>query len=221
MSLSKSTDQKQLIKKLLTAGMVAGPFYLLVAILQVLFRPGFDITRHDLSLMSNGPLGWIQITNFIVTGLWLLAGAYGLRKALTRTPGGKWGPMMLALYGLGLITAGIFVADPMNGFPPGSQHMNEITTSGILHLISGSVGFVGLIAACFIFARRFARQKEKNWRNFSLVTGTLFFFAFIGIASGSQPGSKLLTTVTLDFWSAVILSFTWLSMLFAKIKRTV
>jgi hypothetical protein len=142
-----------------------------------------------------------------------------LRKALKDSPGGKWGAIMLALYGVGLIAAGIFVADPMNGFPPGSPHMNTFTISGMLHLVSGTVGFVGLISACFIFARRFAKQKEKSWRNFSIVTGLLFLFAFIGIAAGSQPGSRVLATVTLDFWIAVILSFTWLSLVFAKVKE--
>ncbi len=58
---------------LLACGLVAGPLYLIVGIVQVLIRPGFDITRHDLSLMSNGSLGWIQIVNFLVAGLLVIA----------------------------------------------------------------------------------------------------------------------------------------------------
>jgi hypothetical membrane protein len=211
--------KKETIKKLLLCGILAGPFYIVLAILQILIRPGFDITRHSLSLMSNGDLGWIQISNFFITGLLIIAAAGGIRNLLKDSVGGKWGPMMLALYGIGLIAAAFFKADPMGGFPPGSSGMNVITTSGILHLVSGSVGFIGLIAACFIFARRFYKREEKNWGHFSLATGIIFFAAFFGIASGSQPGSPLLTPVTLGFYSAVFISFTWLSLLAKKLKK--
>ena len=53
----------------LRLGMLAGPLYVLVGLLEVLFRSGFDIRRHALSLMSNGGLGWIQIGSFICSGV--------------------------------------------------------------------------------------------------------------------------------------------------------
>lgn len=49
---------------LLACGIVTGPLYIALGLMQMLIRPGFDPTRHDLSLMSNGDLGWIQISNF-------------------------------------------------------------------------------------------------------------------------------------------------------------
>lgn len=208
----------ELIKWLIGCGAIAGPIYILLGLFQVVIRTGFDITRHDLSLMSNGELGWIQIGNFLLTGLLIILSAFGIRKVLKGTNGGTWGPILLAVYGIGLIGAGIFVADPMNGFPPGTSG-NTITISGIMHLISGSIGFIGLIAACFVFARRFYKNKEKQWGNFSLVTGIIFFLAFFGIASGSQPRSPILTPVTLGFWVAVIISFTWLTMLSLKLSK--
>jgi Protein of unknown function (DUF998) len=36
-----------------------------------------------MSLLSNGALGWIQIANFVVSGLALLAFAVGLRRGCT------------------------------------------------------------------------------------------------------------------------------------------
>jgi hypothetical protein len=41
---------------------------------QMLVRDGFDIRRHALSLLTNGDLGWIQILNFVLTGLLVIAG---------------------------------------------------------------------------------------------------------------------------------------------------
>lgn len=202
---------------LLTCGIIAGPFYVLVAVLQMFIREGFDPTRHDWSLLSNGELGWIQIANFIITGLLTISCAVGLRRTLTGI-GSTWGPLLVGLYGVGLIAAGIFVADPMNGFPVGSPAATTISTNALLHMISGSVGFIGLIGACFVFAKRFAKQKETAWSRFSIITGILFFAAFFGVASGSQPGSPLLVPVTLAFTAAVLLGWTWVALLAKKVR---
>ena len=77
-----SNDEIKVTKSLLTAGAIAGPVYLIVGLAQAFTRPGFDITRHALSLLSNGDLGWIQVTNFLVSGLLVIAGAIGMRRAL-------------------------------------------------------------------------------------------------------------------------------------------
>ena len=34
-----------------------------VSLTQAATRAGFDLTRHPLSALSNGDLGWLQITN--------------------------------------------------------------------------------------------------------------------------------------------------------------
>src|SRR4030088_2017127 len=52
----------------------AGPFYVAVSLAQALTRDGFDLTRHAWSMLANGSLGWIQITNLIVTGLIVISG---------------------------------------------------------------------------------------------------------------------------------------------------
>jgi len=146
-----------LTRRLLSAGALAGPVYLGVGLAQALTRPGFDITRHDLSLLSNGDLGWIQVTNFIVSGVLVIAGALGVRRALRAGRAGTWGPLLVGVYGLGLIGAGFFVADPVAGFPPGTPvDTPTFSWHGLLHFASGGIGFLGLIAATLVCARRFA-----------------------------------------------------------------
>jgi hypothetical protein len=56
-------------KTLLACGVVAGPLYVLVSLTEALTRDGFDLARHQWSLLSNGDLGWIHIANLVVTGL--------------------------------------------------------------------------------------------------------------------------------------------------------
>ncbi len=214
-SLSSDT---QWTRALLACGAIAGPLYIIVGLIQIFIRPGFDVTRHDLSLTSNGDLGWIQIANFLVTGLLTIAGAVGMRRAMRGSLGGTWGPLLIGVYGVGLIGAGIFVADPMNGFPPGTPvGATAISWHGILHLLSGAVGFLGLIGACFVFARRFAALGQRGWAAYSIATGVIFFAAFFGIATGSQQGGATLAFVTIAFTVAVVLGWAWVSAMAARL----
>ncbi|HZM23736.1 MAG TPA: DUF998 domain-containing protein [Anaerolineales bacterium] len=204
----------RLTRALLICGVIAGPLYILLGVIQMLIRPGFDPTRHDLSLMSNGDLGWIQITNFVLTGLLTIAGAIGMWRVLHGGKGGTWGPILVAVYGLGLIGAGFFVADPALGFPPGtSADAHSISGHGLMHFVTGGIGFLALIAACFVFARMFRALKQNGWAGYSLITGMLFFAAFFGIAAGSQLGGTVLVFVTLAFTAAVVLAWSWISAL--------
>ncbi|HEV2894210.1 MAG TPA: DUF998 domain-containing protein, partial [Actinomycetota bacterium] len=54
--------------RLLACGIVAGPLFLAIGLTQAFTRDGFDLSRHPLSLLSLGDLGWVQIANFVVTG---------------------------------------------------------------------------------------------------------------------------------------------------------
>ncbi|EFH83886.1 conserved hypothetical protein [Ktedonobacter racemifer DSM 44963] len=204
----------KLTSVLLSGGMVAGPLYVIVGAIEMLTRPGYDPTRHDLSLMSNGNLGWIHISLFILTGLLTIAGALGMRRVLRGSRGGTWGPILLGIYGLGLIGAGFFIADPAHGFPPGTPaDAHAVSWHGLLHFVSGAIGFIGLIAACFVLARRFAAQRLRGWAVYSATTGVLFFAAFVGIAVGSSAGGAIATVVILAFDVAVVLGWTWISVL--------
>jgi hypothetical membrane protein len=213
MKTENSTNYLKVTKSLLTCGVLAGPLYVTVGLIQIAIRPGFDITRHSLSSLANGDRGWIQILNFLVTGVLLIAGAVGVRRALQSGPGSVWAPRMLGLYGLGLVGAGIFTADPALGFPPGTPlENNPISWHGMMHFIVGTIGFIGFIAACFIFARRFRSLQKPGWAWYSLITGILFLVSFVGIASGSKG------PVSLFFAIAVVLGFTWISALLSRLK---
>lgn len=207
-SYNPSLEITKLTKILLTCGAVAGPLYLIVGLLQALTRPGFDLRRHDLSLLSNGELGWIHIANLILTGVLVIAGAVGIQRALRSGLGRTWLPLLIGIYGLGLVGAGIFVADPSFGFPPGTPEGPPATISwhGLLHFITGGIGFLALIAACLIMARRFARLGQRGWAAFSAITGVVFLLGFFGIAAGSGNAWTIL-----GFWIAVILAWIWIS----------
>lgn len=195
-------------RSLLGWGVVAGPFYFVVALIQAAFRDGFDVTRHALSVLANGPYGWIQVTNLIATGLMVIAGAIGIRRALRPGPVRTWGPLLVGLFGIGMVGSGISVADPMDGFPPGTPAgpPAEITAGGLMHLAVGGIGFLALIAACFVLGQRFAGRGQRGWAWYSRVTGVLFLGGFAGIASGGSSGFLLL-----GFWIGIVAAMAWLA----------
>jgi hypothetical protein len=204
-------------RSLLGYGVLAGPFYLVVSLAQALTREGFEIDRHSLSLLANGPLGWIQIANLVLSGLMTIAAALGMRRALAARGGGVWGPRLVAGYGVGLVLSGAFVADPMSGFPVGTPDGPPVdpTWHGLGHLIAGGLGFLALVAGCLVFARWFARQGRTGWAGYSAVSGVLFLAAFAGIASGSQSA-----TVVLGFWAGVIIAWAWLAAVSVHLYRS-
>jgi hypothetical protein len=203
-------------KPLLALGVLAGPFYVVVSLAQALTRDGFDLTRHSWSLLSNGSLGWIQITNFVLSGLFTIAAAVGLSRALGGTGrGARWAPRLLGAYGVSLIGAGAFRADPAAGFPVGTPpDANAVSWHGMLHLAVGAVGFLCLIAACFVLAGRFAREGSRSWAAYSAITGVVFFGGFVGIASGQGNPATVVTFVV-----AVLVAWSWVSALSVHFYR--
>ena len=206
-------DKAEQIKLLLSGSLLAGPIYILVGIAQILTRAGFDITRHPLSMMSLGNFGWIQIANFIVTGLLVLAGAIGLRRLAQGDRRLKWGALLLGIYGLGVLGGGLFVPDPALGFPPGTPDTYPETTSwhGSLHFIFGQIGFLALIAASFVYARYFAAKGLRGWAMFSAFTGAFFLFASVAGVVTSVGDSAALGLLAL--YVAVALAWIWLAAL--------
>jgi len=168
-------------RSLLGYGVVAGPLYVGVSVGLGLTRAGFDFSRHGWSLLANGPYGWIQVANFLLTGLCVLAFAAGLARSGT----GRWVPRLVWAYGASLVGAGIFRADPALGFPAGTPEKTAVSWHGLLHLAVGGVGFLCLIVACLILGRRYAAAGRRGMAVFSRVTGIAFLAGFAGIASGS------------------------------------
>lgn len=204
-------------KSLLACGIAAAAVYVGLAVLQIAIRPGFDMTRHSLSIMANGDLGWIQTANFLISGVLTMLAAIGMRRATRPGKASFWGSLLVGVYGLGIAAAAFFPADPALGFPPGTPaDQMTISTSGIMHFAVGGVAFLCLIAGTFVFARLFAKAGEKGWAIYSVATGVAFFAAFFGIAAGA--GNPVLT---IGFYAGVAIAWCWIAVVSAKLRRTI
>ena len=191
-------------RTLLAAGLVAGPLYVTVSLAQALTRDAFDLTRHPWSALANGDLGWVQMANLAGTGLLVLACAAGL----ARTGAGRVAPVGLAVFGAGMLVAAGLPADPVLGFPAGTPaDYQEISGTGVGHMMAAGIGFAGAVVACFALARRYAAAGQRGPAVASRAVGAFFLVSFIGLgASGSRPGIVAFTlgVVALFGWIAAV-----------------
>ena len=167
---------------LLICGVIGPLLFVVVLLIEGATRPGYDAMRDFGSELSLSDQGWMQIANFIVSGLLIIAGAVGLRQALRSGEGATWGPILMGIFGLCLIIAGILVTDSSTGYPLGTPTgtLAANTLHGKLHGISGLIAFVSLAGACFILSRRFAGNPNwRGWQAYSIVSGVLIIHFFI------------------------------------------
>lgn len=203
------TPADRITKSLLGYGVIAGPLYVVVSLAQALARDGFDLTRHQWSLLANGDWGWIQVVNFVVAGLMTIAFAVGLARTLRPGTGGTWGPRLIGAYGASLIAAGVFRADPALGFPHGTpDEPATVTWHGMLHFAAGGIGFACLAAACFVLARRFRAEGRRRWTAASRLVGAVFLTGFAAVASGAGMAAAniafTLAVVAVTIWTVAV-----------------
>jgi hypothetical protein len=194
----------------LLCGVLAGPLYLVVSYAEALSRDGFDLTRNAFSYLSLGHLGWIQVINFVVSGLLFVVAATGIRRLLRFEKGGTWGPLLIGGMGVGMIAGGVFVADPAFGFPPGAPdgQPEMLSWHGIGHAIAFSIAMLAWIGACFLFARLFAAQRQRGWAAYSLITGMALTAAIGSVIA--PPGAVMI-------YVAATLGWIWTSLVIARL----
>lgn len=159
-----TTNDSLMKKNLLLAGIIAGPFFVVVSLVQAFTREGFDWIRHPASLLSLGGLGFIQIANFVITGLLFIACAVGLRRTVTTGIGRKWLARSFFLVGVAFILGGVFVADPAFGFPSGAPEgvPQKMSWHSMIHAFAPVIGSLAMSVALIIFARRSWKQGRRG-----------------------------------------------------------
>ena len=190
-SAKNPTQQYSLLTKILISGGIVGPLLFIVAFLiEGATRAGYNAWRTDVSYLALSNQGWEQIANFLVCGSLCIAFAVGLRCVWRTGKASVWGPLLIGLFGLGLLVAGVFVADPVGGYPPGAPaNGTPQTWHGWVHGINALLFFnVVLPAACFVLSRRFAADPQtRRWATYSWMTGVLILVISIPISTFILP----------------------------------
>jgi hypothetical protein len=204
---------------LLACGVLAGPLFLAVLLVLGATREGYDPVRHPGSSLAIGDLGWIQAVNFVVAGVLTLAFAVGVRRVL-RPVGGLWGPLLIGVWAVQLIVAGLFTSDPVSGYPPGTPAVHERPTlSGTIHDAAAIPGFLGLAAACLVFAWWFAVRGERGWAGYSAVSGVAFLAGLVLSTLGFAQVAGLVEIAGLLQRITVAIGMGWLGLLAVRLLR--
>ena len=218
-----STIQTDVIKtkRLLICGMIAGPLFTIVWIIEGITRANYNPLRHPVSSLALSGFGWMQVVNFIVAGLLMIAFAIGLRLKLRPQRGSTWGPLLIAIWGIGLLGAGIYVTDPVSGYPPGSPDLLlNPTAHGALHDQFSLIGFAALMVACFVFSYRFAGGGERGWAVYSVITGILFPVGIVLASVAFSQNQSLVAFGGLLQRITVTIGWTWLTLLAVHLLTT-
>ncbi|MGV9985779.1 DUF998 domain-containing protein [Streptomyces olivaceus] len=148
---------------LLRGGAVGSALFIVIFLINDMVKPDYDPVRDAVSEAEIGSGGWLQIANFIVSGLLITASSVAVAKAVNR-----WTGVLVALVGAGLALAGVFVSDPVP--------TDQATWHGTIHNIVGTISSAALIIACFVAARW---QATASWRWYSVAVGVTMPVAFV------------------------------------------
>jgi hypothetical protein len=207
-----------LTKALLVCGALAGPLF--VTTFLGASRPDYDPLRHSISTLALGEDGWIQRLNFIVAAVLTLAFAVGVRRVLW-PQGASWGLLLIGLWAVGLLGAGIFLTDPTAGYPPGTPaKLPDPSMHGSLHNLAAGLGFPALVAACLVFARRFAARGQRGWALYSTVSGIVLFVLTVLAGYGFPRTEGLGEFGGLFQRIAVVCGWGWLTALAILLLRS-
>lgn len=204
--------------RLLDAGLLAGPLFTAVYLAEGALRnDDYSWLRHPVSSLALGPQGWEQIANFELCGLLVLLFAVGLRRSLRPGPGAVALPLLVAVWGAGLLGAGAFLTDPVGGYPTAAT---PVTWHGQLHDLAFSLpGFAALALAMLTAAVAFARRRSAWLAMYSALSAVAFLVLFavatIGFA-GTDPWAA-----AAGLWQRLCVSigWLWLTLLAANLRR--
>lgn len=200
-------------RTLLICGALVGPLFTIAWFIEGVTRIHYDPMRHPISSLALGEFGWTQIANFLVTGILTLVLAFGLRKAFKLEGATTWIPTLITIVGIGFLGTGFFATDPLSGYPLGTPAMLlPPTLIGSLHLLFASFIF-GLPIACFLMARLFDEQGERNWAIYSKVTAIAFMIVYLLAMAGFLQVPGLVNYAGLLQRVSVIIGLAWMTLL--------
>jgi hypothetical protein len=155
---------------LLACGVIAAPVNIAVFTVEGALRPGYSPIRDFTSFLSLGPDGWINVANFIVFGVLMMAFAAGVRMVIRTGPAAPAGPILLGISGIGMMAAGLFVADAAS---------SAVTTHGSLHIAASVLFLAAMTAGCFVFASHYQLMPNgARFARYCRMTGVAFAVLF-------------------------------------------
>jgi hypothetical protein len=176
-----------LLRNAAFAGMIGPALFALIVVVLTVAQYGFmvdlgwdPIGASDVpwpSGLALGPLGWLQVLNFILFGLALMVFAVGLHRGVAaRVRGSVIGPVLLMVAGVALVLSA-FKTDPSLSGGPQTWH-------GLIHGLAFLLLVLSLLLSFLLLWWRLRR--DPRWRGYDLytiITAVLYVVLFFRSAS--------------------------------------
>ena len=141
---------------------IIGVSYVVIAtVIMHVLRPDLELLSRPLSEYAVGRYGALFTSALLVWGITALIFAAELHRGVMRSGWLSSGLLLLVVFAVGLISAGLFPMDVP--FPPEHFSLESFTRGGLIHVLSASIA-----SACFPFAALFLSksfQKDAHWRS--------------------------------------------------------
>ena len=190
-------SRSRLVPTRLACGVMAGPLFVSGFAVFGARRAGYDWRSQPVSSLAIGRGGWLQRANFILAGASYCVAARGLAKSPRLAVGPRAVPALIFGVGGGLVGSGVFVTDPVAGFPPSSRDQDVAdralpvgpTRGGKLHTLCAIPIFAGIPATALTCAASAARRGQYRWATYSAGSAIVMTGAFVlfGVAFGGVP----------------------------------
>jgi hypothetical membrane protein len=171
-NLSSSTQQAKQVARIATIAIVGIAYFLIAVVALHFLRPDYDPVSRFVSEYAVGSYGFLMTSAFFGLSLGSLALVIGLYQGVPRS-GRSWiGLVLLGIWGVGILIAGIFPTD-LRGAPE--------TLSGNIHDRASVLSFFSLITATILLSWRL--KHDERWRPFhrsALILALLILATFIG-----------------------------------------
>jgi len=177
---------------LLACGVVGPVLFVAVFLIEGALRADYDPFRMQVSLLSLGDRGAIQVVSFLVSGTLMLLFAVGLQRTLAPGRGATSGPVAIGATGIGMLLAGVFSVQPSFGYPPGAPIGigTDISAASYAHVLGAFLFVFGMVIAAAVFALRFRSASRSGWAAASAIVAAVVL-AFFGASSGGPDGMPL------------------------------
>lgn len=142
---------------LATTALVTLAFFLATAWLLPLIT-GHDIVGDTISEMALGPGGFVLTIAFVSVGIGILCLAVVIRAVTAGERGSALGSLLVAIYGVGAILAGVFPTERIDA----AAEVWQQSATGLIHVIASLVSFIAIVIGIFVLGRTFLRM--PSWR---------------------------------------------------------
>jgi Protein of unknown function (DUF998) len=207
-----------MIQDLFACGLVGPILFIFVFLIEGTLRAGYSQRRQYVSELSLGKRGWIQIVNFLIFGLLMVCFSIGIWQAQLFGVEAKIASVLFCVFGLALITAGVFTTDPVRVNSSKKLKKGSLPNlHGLIHSLMGVIVF-GLFP--FIpFVLTWSFFNTEGWKGlavYSAATGIVFFvFVFISVSLALGVDKK--APIGLFQRLAIIVGWSWIALLAARL----